>query len=445
MMPGRVGIAWESGRLVCAQVVEGEAGTAVRWVDLPAPAAVAPLDAEPSAGPFDAEALGAALESAGIDARRATIAVGGGVAVVKPVVLPPVPAPTRLAILRQDGERYFLLPPAPRCYGLWGETEDGGTWVAAAPEEALRSLVAAVEGAGVAVDAVTLGPALYRDALRFLLGRDAVVPRTVARSADGAHEIVTSRAGRVMAYSRWEGEAYGVLEPLDELEPETSVALLTDDAGDTRLLAADPRFVVPETPGVERPAYLLAAIGAACADPELGELPDLLPPSVREGRRRASTRRTAAFTAATAFLVVLFLALVAFRRDRRDDHLAEELAVVQAQAEPVIAMRTDLERISREIVAHRQVVRERTDWLELLQELSLALPEDAWLAGLEAREDGEVVVTGYARSAGDVLTALTASPRLGEVRFQTQAARTQVAGRAVESFSLAVEWIDAPE
>jgi Tfp pilus assembly protein PilN len=431
----RLGVAWEAGRLVLAQVVKTEDGFVLRSAEVPE-----------SGAQLTPDAVIAALESAGFDARRATLVLGGDATVVKPVALPPVPPETQLAILRQDGERYFLLPPPPRCYGLWKGHHDGDTWVVAASEEEVRSLVGTLEEAGLVVEAVTLAAALYRDGVRFLMPDGTVVPSAVVRSRDGVHEIVTFRGGRLSGYRRVEGETDDWQKALAEAPaPDGPVALVTDDAEPAARAVSDRTVAVLGRPGVERPAHLLGALAAALADPTPDDLPDLMPPAVHEGRRRASTRRTARLAATATFLLVLLLGLLALRRDRQDARLAEEMAAVQAEAEPVIAMRTDLERISRELIAHRRIVDERTDWLALLQELSLALPEDAWLAALEAREDGEVVVTGYARSAGDVLTALAASPRLGEVRFENQAARTQVAGRPVESFSLAVEWIDAPE
>lgn len=358
----RLGLAWEDGVLFAAAV---EDRSTIRTAE------ARPAQAEP----LRAEDIAQALADAGITPGPATLALGGDAVAIKAIALPPVPAATQVEILRQDGDRYFLLPEPPRAYGLW-DREDGEAWACATSEKLVHELLAALEESGLEVRAVTAAPAVYRD----------------------AHELLAADAS---------SDAEGVIRA-----------------------SSDPPL----------PARYLAAVGAAMADPEREDLPDLMPNDVRERRRRETNRRTALLAAAVALLLAIFAGLWGARQDAQEARLIADLEELRAEAQPVIAMRNELDRITREIVAHRRIVEGSGPVLQLLRELSLALPEDAWLDGLETREEGDVLLTGYARSAGDVLAGLAASPVIEGVRFEGQATRTEAAGRAVESFRLAVRW-----
>lgn len=439
----RLGVAWEDGALVVVAPVGDGGEPPARWT------VVRPEPGEAVA----AAAIEAAIAAAGIRPGPAILALGGDAIVVKPLSLPPAPLAALAAALAEDGDRYFLSPAPPRCYGIMGAPRPEGRWAVAAAAEEVESLVAILAAAGVRVMAVTASCAVYRAAARFL-ARDGVAIAGLVRAWEGVAEWVGyDEDGRLSDYRRWDADVGESPAPWREawVPGETPVAVVTDEpeaVSDDRAAEAhgpaedDARAITLPARGLQRPARLLGALGAALVDPRDEDLPDLVPAVTRERWRRVSARRTKLLATAVVALAVLFVALWGARQHAQGERLAAGMEAVRAEADETLTMRAEVERISRQLVAYREARAGRTDYLALFQTLSVALPADAWLATVEERPPDTFVLSGYATRASDVLAALAGVPALVDVRAERPSAPTRLQGRPVESFTLAVELAD---
>lgn len=443
----RLGLEWRGGVLTFLELEVGDAGrevvAAARWVP-------------PDDGSISAAALASTLSDAGLDGGPAVLALGGSATLVKPLWLPPLPDATLAEVLREEEERFFLWPEGPRCYGFFpaapGEAERDDAngqrprWAVAASATEVKELLDALEGAGIHVRRVTATEALYPDLAAGVSGDSG-------RAASGTALRITKDGGEWVRFRDGVPEDIRRLEPDDLRGEETPLPrgdADTTEAGRWILLAdADRaasvavstgnREVVRPDVGGEDGGCFGGALAAALAERSSGSPPDLMPPEVRRVRRRRSRRTTAVLAGTVIALLALCLLLADRRAERRDALLDRQVEAARAAAAPVVQKRETVRRIARRLAAFRDATSERTSHLDLLASLSRALPEGAWLVSYVAgKEDGEVLLTGYARSATESLARVSELGVVDAVRFQRPTRTVDVGGDVLESFTLAV-------
>lgn len=164
-----------------------------------------------------------------------------------------------------------------------------------------------------------------------------------------------------------------------------------------------------------------------------GEAPDLLiagtdqfgaPSAVDFGGAPVATRgRRGLFWPAMAALSILLALLSPVPKPYVElkeisagiDRLRPEIASVQEA-------RAELDRHRQLAERLQEALAVRPDVPALLDAVTLALPDDAWLTGLEIRP-GRMTLEGFARDASGLLGQLERVPGLSEVRFEAPVIR----------------------
>lgn len=435
-----LGLEWRGRTLAAVELEESPGGPTV---------AGSARRSWPPDAPVTSEGVREALSEGGIGPGPAVLALGGPEVSVKPLWLPPVPEPTLASMLREEGDRYFLLPPGPRCYGLFpagtaagGREEAEGErrrWVAAAPAPEVTGLLDALEGAGVHVRRVTASEAVY-PALARLATAGSAWPEAVLRVTEEGAERVRYRNGAPEEILRLDPGAAGEDAPGRGERPGPAAD------GGRLLLLADPGNGPPASAGLVRPDLGLpeagsfaGALAAALSEPDPGEGPDLMPVEARRTRRRRRRRTTAALAGAVALLLALAVWLGDRRGERREALVDRQVREARAAAAPVIERKAGVARVARQLAAFREAAGSGPSHLRFLTSVSGALPEGAWIVSYVSRDDRrETLLTGYAPSATRALARLSELPGVEAVRFDRPTRKVEVADATFESFTVAV-------
>jgi general secretion pathway protein L len=245
-----------------------------------------------------------------------------------------------------------------------------------------------------------------------------------------------------------------VAHRLDTLTPWTPEQALFDVvvAGrrpDGRIeveLAAVPRRLV------ERIRERLGELGIEVEAVDLGEAEG--PPSARfdlageAGRRGGSALRIAG-AGVLGFLVLIGAAWAGSEIHARGVVVAEReraAAALEARLSDLGALRDRLQGLRREaeLVAERFAAAPSV--LAVLDDLSRALPDEAFLSELELVSD-RLAIAGYAPDAAAILPLLEALPSLEDVRFRAPSSRTLLEGpeggrREAERFVLVARVVE---
>lgn len=158
------------------------------------------------------------------------------------------------------------------------------------------------------------------------------------------------------------------------------------------------------------------------------------------------------------FLVIvpLVVGFLWYQQSQRADRLEQRLDSALADS----ARLADLRALSDSITARREEIQDRIAlvrdldqnrfaWPHLMDEVSGALPEAAWLTGIERRQglpDLEVRLSGAGASPlmiTEFVRALESSSFIGEVRI-VNSQREERAGMQVQGFTLSVTYRPPP-
>lgn len=158
------------------------------------------------------------------------------------------------------------------------------------------------------------------------------------------------------------------------------------------------------------------------------------------------------------FLVIvpLVVGFLWYQQSQRADHLNQRLEQALADS----ARLADKRALSDSITARRQEIQDRISlvreldqnrfaWPHLMDEVSRALPAEAWLTGIERRSalpDLEVRLQGAGASAlviTEFVRALESSSFIDEVKI-VNSQRQEMAGIQAQAFSLSVTYRSPP-
>jgi hypothetical protein len=351
---------------------------------------------------------------------------------VKRLELPPLPLEERLRVVSMDPQRYF--PVREESLTAGGRDDD---LVVATRTETLDAWVDALSVLGSVERIEPATAALARhmggDGLLFLVDPDA---------AEGAVARVT--AGRIETLRKVPADADALAAAAEAMGGNGGHRFLfpwsrelADDLA-TRL-GGPPLENAPAPP--DAPDSFAVARGALLG---LGQGPELtLVSPALEGRLRALGRRRA-FVHVAALVVALGLLgwSVDHRRESTLAALEEQVRVGQAQAVPVLDLRTDAASLAEELAFLARASGERPDPLEVLSAVSRILPQDAYLTHLTV-SGGEWELNGLARDAARLVPELEGSDSFTDVRFRSATTRVFVRGETLERFSIVFRHVPA--
>lgn len=156
-------------------------------------------------------------------------------------------------------------------------------------------------------------------------------------------------------------------------------------------------------------------------------------------RRRSLVRGGVGFTLA---LALAWLSIDGYRA-RTLHKLDVEISRVKDRAEAVLALQQQADSFSRKAGLVSAMEAQRLDLVGGLAALTRRLPAGAYLAALRSTGP-EWQIDGYARESARLVAGLEADPLFDDVHFLSATSRTQVNGKAYESFSIAFRLVPAP-
>lgn len=197
---------------------------------------------------------------------------------------------------------------------------------------------------------------------------------------------------------------------------------------------------LPSVAGIA-PPYLVAYGAALGLGADVGEamLPAELSRRILGRRRRSLVRGGVGFTLA---LALAWLSIDGYRA-RTLHKLDVEISRVKDRAEAVLALQQQADSFSRKAGLVSAMEAQRLDLVGGLAALTRRLPAGAYLAALRSTGP-EWQIDGYARESARLVAGLEADPLFDDVHFLSATSRTQVNGKAYESFSIAFRLVPAP-
>ncbi|MFQ5521302.1 MAG: PilN domain-containing protein [Candidatus Methylomirabilia bacterium] len=398
--------------------------------------------------------LQAEVQARRMPTRKVRVGISRTLTVVKTLDLPPVAGGTLAEMIGFEVERHIPFPPDDICFDF--------ARLPGPKNGPLRVLVVAaerrvVDGTLRLLDQSSLRPLSLGVAahdLIALLGRWSRSDRAAWVHRVGAEVTLLLLEGRDIRLSRsfpWAGE-----EALAE-EIQKSVAFLRWQevgqlwvSGDESLdLEGSPALgALAETMpppfsstasrliddlGDARSGLMLLALGVALSPrrPVLSLLPDALRP-----RQLTLGQLT---TAATLTMTVLLGLSLIFTQEHQErgylDELNEAIRALGPELHAVERLRAELQGKRQLLATVQALEKSGLEPLPLLRELTLAIPQDAWLTNLSLGGDG-ADLTGQAAAANQLIPRLENSARLEQVEFTSPVTKRQ----DKERFRIRARW-----
>jgi general secretion pathway protein L len=163
---------------------------------------------------------------------------------------------------------------------------------------------------------------------------------------------------------------------------------------------------------------------------------NLLPPEGRSRPRGAWGLLNRALAVAAVLLLVAVIAVPLQRQGTLIRELEGQVAALRTDADATLALRRELERLdlaTRLVVERIQQVPHAID---ILNELSIILPDDAWLQHLQM-QPGRVFLQGQSDAASELVGLLDASAMFRNPTFSSPVVRDARSGK--ERFQIAAE------
>jgi hypothetical protein len=142
---------------------------------------------------------------------------------------------------------------------------------------------------------------------------------------------------------------------------------------------------------------------------------ELVPPRLAMARRDRVRRAGLAMGAVAAVLVIAAAGLQLWGVARELEAVRERRAEIRDAVAPVVAIADELWAIEERLEAIEAVQRLAGSWTLALVELSVVLPDNVHLVGLQAAGD-TLVIDAVGQRAGDALDALRGASTLTDVR-----------------------------
>ena len=438
MMPGRIGLFLDNGRLT----VVGMAGRDE----------VEHFIVEEAEDP--AATLAAELQARGLTARHIRVGLDRRLAVVKAIELPRAAGGDIGAMIGFDLERHVPFPAEGVRFD-WVE-------LPSEPDEPYHVLIVAAErrtverplGLLAAAHRRPAGVVVACHALPALLGREAPALRAVwahrngeatdllflderrllmsRRVTAGTTEDLAREIRRSLAMVRWSDceavwlSGSGAEAEIDDLAGRMGVPVSTPP------YAAERASLVDALPAEEQGAALLAlAVAVGPRSPAL----NLLPAEARPWRPSREQFVTVGIIWVTTLLGLTLALTHVIKTERHLDHLSQEIRRLDPEVKAVERLAAELGQKRRVLAALEAAQDGRIPALPVLRELTETLPQGAWLQGLTLDRQG-IELVGQSDGASALIPLLEASDRLERVEFTSPVTKTQ----NKEQFRLRAVW-----
>ena len=382
------------------------------------------------------------LAECGLSHVAATVGLPRRDVIVRQVQLPPMSEKERTAaILYQlDGLHPFGDDEVVFAHAPLGDAKKTGpapTAVVIAERERIDRYANLFEEAGVKVAAFTVAAAALYAGLR--ARSDAPPAPLMIADLDGRTlEVYGESAGRPLLSAEFTLNGLTASRALQlaaadlRLAGDERAKLIAvgeggeqpvGDAPPAELELAAPEEVFP--PPVGAPASFelrrdltALAVGVESACPSLGWRANLLP----EARRKTDSRWLWAPTAALAFLLVLlgvgFWLRPAMQNRAYADALRQKIAELNATAGESEVARAETDQVREKIAVLEKLSRRTRADMDILRELSIVVPSNAWSTLLQI-DDAGVRIDGEADTAAPLLGVLTNARTIDEAAFAT--------------------------
>jgi general secretion pathway protein L len=226
-----------------------------------------------------------------------------------------------------------------------------------------------------------------------------------------------------------EHDLYRVLSfELDRLSPYSADQVYFDYrvlARNERSKQLDLELLISDRASVDPLLERLASLGitpmqVTVLDPqqETPETINLLPESRRPRPPGASQLVNPFIAGCLAALCFLWLLIPLYQQQRQYQSLQPLVAEAQQQAEQTRLLQQRLERLIDDSTFLSQKQRLMPDTLQLMNELTLILPDDTWVNQLQIKE-GSLMLRGRTAATTAVVQLLEDSPLLQNVRFRS--------------------------
>ncbi len=169
---------------------------------------------------------------------------------------------------------------------------------------------------------------------------------------------------------------------------------------------------------------------------------DLLPKKVKAKRWKEEWIRTGIVSFAILFLTICFFIASNWRNEARLEDVEREIAAIEGRVNSVRELKQEYEDLGKRVNTLNDLQAKKPHWLVILNNLSEAIPGDAWLTSLDMEQGEPLKISGNASSAATLIPLLEDSPYLKNVKFEAPTTTRDFGGEEVETFRITadIEW-----
>jgi Tfp pilus assembly protein PilN len=406
----------------------------------------APLEAPPTdGGPWPS------LVSAFADLSRALGTTHGTLAVslipplteVRRLELPPLRDEELQRLLTRNAARYFVNARGPQLVGA-ASTVRGAKGAltpviaAAVPLRLVAAIRSAAEQSGFVVDAIVPAESAWAAAALSLWPAFAKQDAWAVVANDDRTELLQIDDARLVGVRRFRPGAADASVLVDAVGTKARIGIIGLPGRRRELAAALGALgLAPATATGEWSAVVdrTGVLAAHFAGDEIGPM---FRAEEAMALDRANVRRQAwMIGGAAAALVVLAAALELWGVHRQLRLVQAERAKLQPQIATTLVGRTTVEATYRHLSTLGAIERASPQWSAVIAALSDAVPDDAHLTAIRARDDS-LIVDGLAEHAARVFDALERTSLLVDVKAPAPVRRElQADGTALDHFTIA--------
>lgn len=439
----RTGIALSATALCAADIrLHGTSGGAWR-------APLDPPNGEPG-WPSLSNVLAALARELGESEGTLSVSLMPPLTEVRRIELPPLRDDEVHRLLSRNATRYFVNARGPQIVGSsWiGRPRRGGAapvMAAAASSRLVSAIHTAANEAGWTIESIapaestwavaacTLWPAFSRDIAYAIVTHDE---RT---------DVLQLERGQLVSVRRFRGGAGDAAMIADSVGPAARVGIAGEPTHRRALAVALEQFGV----------RTLAPTGDSAALADTGDLlaahfagpgtrPVLRSDDAAAAERASTTKVAVRLAVAAAALVVLAAGLELWGVKHQVQRIRGERAALRGQIAATLVGRTTLDARYRQVAALNAIERASPRWSAVIAALSEAIPPDAYLTAIRARQDS-LIVDGLGEHAARVFDAINGTAGLADVRAAAPVRReAQDDGPALEHFTIAAR-VEGPK
>jgi Tfp pilus assembly protein PilN len=370
---------------------------------------------------------------------------------IRRLELPPLRDDELRRLLARNASRYFVNARGPQIVGasLIGHRKRGApapVMAAAASARLVSAIHAAATAAGWTVESIAPAECAWAAAARELWPAFSRERAHVVVAHEDRTDVLQLESGRLVGLRRFRGAA-------------ADAALIADSVGASARsgVVGEPRERRAVVTALEQfGVRALVPAGAAAAFADRGDVlaahfagveagPVLRSEDAAALDRASAARLAAKLGGAAAVLLLGAAALELWGAKHQLREIRVERAALRGQIAATLVGRTTLDATYRQLAALNGVEQTSPRWSAVIASLSEAVPQDAYLTAVRARQDS-LIVDGLGEHAARVFDALAGTPGLSDVRAAAPVRReAQDDGPALEHFTIAARVEPPPQ